>query len=346
MESLKSKTYTYFIGIDISKDKLDYAVMCGKDFLYHKEIKNNSEEIKKLITEVKALPKFVMTKAIFCMEQTGIYANHLLSTMGKAKANVVIQNALHIRNSLGVLRGKYDKIDAIRISMYAYKNRDDLRLWKPRRDIIDQLAHMASLRTRLLQTQKTLKTPLSEQRHFLKKKFQQFNERMCAASIAAIKEDILQTDEMMLNIVEGDENLKRLMRLVTSVPSIGPVTALQIIISTNEFKDINSPKKFACYAGVAPFKKDSGTVKVRAKVSNFANKRVKSLLHICAVGAIRFDKELKAYFERKTLDEGKARMAVINAVRYKLILRVFACVAQNREFSNEYSRATQLLITA
>jgi len=338
MATTRIKTYTYFIGIDISRNKLDYAIMQGKTFLYHKEAGNNADDISLVIKELKELEKFTMTKAVFCMEHTGIYANHLLITLKKLKANIVMEDALHIRNSLGLLRGKYDKIDAIRIASYAYKNREELRLLIPKRGAIEQLSYMASLRIRLLDTQKRLTVPLGEQQQFLNKKLLQANKNLCQESIVAVKADLVQVDKAILQIIEADEKVSRLTEILMSIPGIGIITATQILISTNEFNDIRCPKKFACYAGVAPFKKDSGTTKVKAKVSHIANKRVKSLLHLCAVRAIRFDTELKAYFERKTQTEGKPKMAVINAIRYKLILRAFACVAQDRIFTKEYQR--------
>jgi transposase len=78
-------------------------------------------------------------------------------------------------------------------------------------------------------------------------------------------------------------------------------------------------------------------------VSQFANKKVKTLLHICAVSALRFDPELKAYFERKTKTEGKPKMAVINAIRYKVVLRIFACLNQDRVYKKGYIRPGSLL---
>ena len=96
-------------------------------------------------------------------------------------------------------------------------------------------------------------------------------------------------------------------KIITSVPGVDIVTALQILIKTNEFKDIECPKKFVFYSGVAPFRQGSGTVKLKPQVSAFANKRMKSLLHICAVSIIRCDVELEAFYERKTLVEGKPK---------------------------------------
>jgi transposase len=338
MATTKVKNYTYFIGIDISRDKLDYAIMQGKSFLFHREAGNNVESIETIIKEVKKLPRFTMTKAVFAMEQTGIYANHLLTTLKKAKANIVIESALHIRSSLGVLRGKYDKIDAIRIATYAFKNRDHLKFKTARRPVIEQLAYLSSLRLRLLETQIKLKTPLSEQKLFIKNKLHKAGTQLCKKSVVAIQSDLGDIDLAMNEIIKSDEDVNWLMKIVTSIPCVGPVTALQIIITTNEFKDIKSPKQFACYAGVAPFVRDSGTIKVRAKVSPIANKRIKSLLHICALGALRYDTELKKYYQRKVNEEGKAKMSVINALRYKLILRIFACVAQQRLYRKDYER--------
>jgi len=338
MATTKVKRYTYFIGIDISRNKLDYAIMQGKSFIFHREAENNVQSINAIIEEIKTLPKFTMTKAVFAMEQTGIYANHLLTTLKKVKANIVIESALHIRSSLGVLRGKYDKIDAIRIANYAYINRENLKLWTAKRPAIEQLAYLSSLRLRLLETQLKLKTPLGEQKLFVKTKLHKIGTLLCSKSIQAIQFDLAEIETAMNDMVRSDEELNWLMKIITSVPSIGPVTALQIIITTNEFKDIKSPKQFACYAGIAPFVRDSGTVKVRAKVSHIANKRMKSLLHICALGALRCDQELKTYYQRKVIDEGKAKMSVINALRYKLILRIFACVAQQRLYQNDYER--------
>jgi transposase len=335
------KSFTYFIGIDISKHKLDCALMRGKTFLFHRELANEEESIIQLIREFKALPKFTMPKAIFCMEHTGIYANRLLGVLKKLKANIVIEDAVHIKNSLGLLRGKYDKIDSIRIASYAYKNRDELRMWIPKRVIIEQLAQLSALRNRLMDTQMRLTIPLNEQDSFSNKKVNQTTLDLCTDSINAVKSDVIKVDTAIMKAIYADDSLNSLVKLIMSIPGIGIVTAVQIIISTNEFKDIRCPKKFACYVGVAPFKGDSGTTRVRAKVSHIANKRLKSLIHICAVRAVRIDQELKDYFERKTRIEGKPKMAVFNAIRYKLILRVFVCVNQKRVYMKDFKRLEQ-----
>lgn len=65
-------------------------------------------------------------------------------------------------------------------------------------------------------------------------------------------------------------------------------------------------------------------------VSPFANRKLKKLLHLCALtAAIRFNEDIKQYYERKHL-EGKNKMSVINAVRNKLLHRIFAVVRDER----------------
>ena len=124
--------------------------------------------------------------------------------------------------------------------------------------------------------------------------------------------------------------------IITSITGIGPVIAVEMIITTNEFKDIKDPASYACYSGVAPFEHSSGkSVRGRNRVSHRANKKCKSLLHLGALSAMQFNKDLKEYYERKC-NEGKNKMLVLNNIRNKLIWRIFACVNNNRKYEKNY----------
>jgi transposase len=162
--------------------------------------------------------------------------------------------------------------------------------------------------------------------------------KTCQRTMTAIENDWAALEIAIDELVSGDEKLKRLKQIIMSVPGVGRVTALQIIICTNEFKNINNPRKFACYAGVAPFKTESGigTDLVRARISHIANKKMKSLLHICALVAIRWDEQIKNYYERKTVTEKKPKMSAINAVRNKLVSIIFACVKKDQLYLPGY----------
>ena len=328
--------FTFFIGTDVSKSELDFAVMQGKQLLFHREIENKAKPITAFIKELLRLPGFDLKKAVFCMEHTGIYNNHLLVCLHKMKANICLEAATQIKNSLGNIRGKNDKIDAIRIAEYAFKNREELRLWIPKRDVVVSLSQLASTRSRLILVRKMLNTAINENKGFVGKKVAAETGKLCCKTLQAINADLLRTEKAIDCLINDDPELRRLFSLVTSVSGVGKITATQIIISTNEFKDINEAKKFACYSGVAPFTKESGIFKGKAKVSHMANKKVKTLLHLSALVAIQHNQELRTYYDRKVNQEKKNKMCVINAIRNKLILRIFACVKQNRKYENNY----------
>jgi len=332
----RRKIFTHFIGVDVSKDKLDYAVLNQEKLLFHEVRPNTKEDIGLFLARLKKIPGFTLPKALFCMEASGIYGNHLIEAVRKSKAAMVVDNPVHIKRSMGLVRGKEDKVDAIRIARYCRSHKDEVRLWTARRAEVTRLTALFALRNRLLSLSIAISNPLMEEQRFVKKNYHDRNKELCSSTIGALKNDLKKVEKAIDALITGDLVLSRLRAILLSVPGIGRITMIQILISTNEFKSITCPKKLACYAGVAPFKNESGTFAGRARISRFANRRLKSLLHICAMNARKAEPELKVYFERKTAAEGKPKLAVINAIRAKLIQRVYACVRQNRFYEKRH----------
>jgi len=85
--------FEFFIGIDVSKNELDFAVQQGKYFLFHKEVANEPMAINAFIKELGKLPGFKLDQALFCMEHTGIYNSHSLSCLHKKKAHICLEAA-------------------------------------------------------------------------------------------------------------------------------------------------------------------------------------------------------------------------------------------------------------
>ena len=151
-----------------------------------------------------------------------------------------------------------------------------------------------------------------------------------------VAKQIKAIDKAILDLVQGDDKLNEINGYVQSVDGVGIVTAVEIIVTTNEFENYADAKKLACHCGVVPFKKESGTSKKgRAGVSPKANKKMKRLLHLAALAAIKVKGEFKQYYERKKA-EGKHVMSVLNAIRNKLVLRIFACVKNKRNYERNY----------
>ena len=193
------------------------------------------------------------------------------------------------------------------------------------------------MRTRLINAKKQLKSSLQEGGEFLDKALQKKMQQCCQHSLKALEKDLTQVNKQLDELIRSDEELNRLFHLVTSVEGIGAVTAREILITTNEFKDFTDAKKYACYAGVVPFQYRSGTsIRGKDRVSHLANKTVKTLLHMSALSAINHCEELRDYYQRKVA-QGKNKMSVINAVRNKLVLRIFAIVRNNQKYDKNYN---------
>ena len=114
------------------------------------------------------------------------------------------------------------------------------------RPVIEQLAELSTLRRRLLKVKGMLTSIKGRQSLFLTKGYNKKINDYSKLTVDAIKNDIQKVDNEIDQIINQDEQLSHLNQIVTSVLGIGRVGSLEMIIYTNEFKSINSAKKFAC----------------------------------------------------------------------------------------------------
>jgi transposase len=326
----------HFIGIDVSKDTLDLNVVVDGKNLEHYCINNSTREIKSTINKIMKLLKATGDDTIFCMEHTGLYNLPLLKWLHSQQHKMWLESGVHIRKTLGMVRGKSDKVDSARIAMFAYVNRHQIKLWKPPRSVIEKIAALLSQRARMIKARKQLNTANQEQRKFVDKEIMSSLNKYTYKAVTVIDKQIEAIKEEILALIQADERLNRMYQIITSVDGIGFITASYIMVTTNEFININNAKKYACYSGVVPFEHTSGTsIRGKNRVSQMANKNIKTLLHMAALVSIKMKGDMRNYYDRK-VSEGKNKMSVLNAIRNKLILRIFACVNQNREYKKNY----------
>jgi transposase len=329
----------YFLGVDVSKATLDIAVVKENEVILECKIDNQLKAIRKFIRETKKSLSLSSEQMIVCMEHTGIYNYILLDEMYKMKVKTCLEPAVQIKQSQGMVRGKNDQIDARRIAQYAYKNREELKFWRPQRAVIQKLQALLSLRDRLIKTKVQLETPIQESVGFIESDIIKSLKGSSKATLRGLTQDLENLEKEINELIRNDENLQLQFNQATSVPGIGKVTALHMIVATGEFERIKESKQFACYSGVAPFEHKSGSsIRGKTRVSKLANMTLKKLFHMAALSAIQCCSEIKAYYQRKVA-EGKNKMSVINAVRNKLISRVFACIHQKRMYQINYQNA-------
>lgn len=324
------KQYKYFFGVDISKKTID-VTLARDGQLTHQQFSNDPSGMGELMQWLKEL-NINFSDALFCMEATGLYCFPLTQFLASNAIDIWIEHAAQIKKASSLDRGKNDKVDSKRIAMYATKNLDRLRLWKPMSSTLEKLKQLAGLRERLVETKKRLITPIKEFEEMGNTVMAKLLTKTIKNSLSAIDKDLKNVEARIIDIVNEDENLKQLYKLITSVVGIGFVTAINLMVYTKGFTILKDTRKLACYCGVAPFEYSSGSsVRGKTKVHFMANKRLKCNLHMASMSAIRLDADLKAYYERKVA-EGKNKMSVLNAVKNKLLARVIAVVNKQEEY--------------
>jgi transposase len=328
--------YLYFIGIDISKKSLDFAIRDQTQHLVHLKVDNSLEGLKQFKQACLAR-NIDLQHSLICCEHTGIYNQHILSLITQDHLSLWLESSLRIKRSMGLQRGKNDKIDAIRISEYALRYADHAAIWQPERRVIIKLRQLVSLRKRLLSAKNALKVPLDEIAAFQEERLQKEMEKLNRKPIEALEKQITEVEKKIRNLIKEDDSLKQLFDIVTSVEGVGEVVFCEMVIATNEFKLFSCPRKFACYSGVAPFDHQSGTsIRGGTRVSHLANKQMKKILHMAALSVVSGKGEMADYYHRK-VEQGKNKMLVLNAVRNKIIHRVFACIRENRKYEKFYT---------
>jgi transposase len=325
--------YQNYVGIDVSKETLDVTILNREGMVEEQTIiGNTSSSLKKMLRVWAKKKQLLMEQVLFCLEPTGHYSNMTIAVLLEASLPVWVANPSDIKNSIGMQRGKNDRIDARRIAQYAFRFSDKARLVQP-----DEM-HRLELQQLLTQRE----TFIKDKGKYVAQ-LNDYKGRIGEASYAAISKankqiirqlekalaDIEQTLEKMISNIP---QIKHQYELLKTIPGIGKVVAQTLVVFTNGFTRFNNARALACHAGVAPFEYTSGSsIRSKNRVSYRSNKRLKSLLHMAALAAVKTNGELKVYYERKVA-EGKNKMSVLNAVRNKLIHRVFAVLKRNTEY--------------
>jgi transposase len=335
-----SKLLKNFIGIDISKGYFDVALLQhqnGTQIIHH-QFSQKPTGYLKMSEWLKQYNVFVDEETLFCMENTGLYNTGLVNYLVDIKAQLWVEMPLRIKKAGVFERGSDDKTAAIKIANYALRYHDRMQLWQPIDSNIEKIKNFIAQRDRIINAIGQLTVPVNELKECGCIAEAKVLEKTQAVALKALQKTKENIEKLIIKTVELDEKILKKVKQVQSINGIGPVTAVALLVYTKGFTAFSNAKELACYCGIVPFKKTSGTsVRYKPTVSPYANKKLKKLLHLCALSAIKNDSELKVYFERKVA-EGKNKMSVINAVRNKLVHRVFAVIRDGRLFEESYIR--------
>ena len=325
------------IGVDVSKNTLDVALFRGKiDWNEgHVKVSNNESGYKELRKWLR-LKNAEKKRLRICMESTGLYTHDFRSWLEKENIiyYVVDPKLMHHfappQSIKGIRQTKNDKADAFRIAIYCSLFHDSMEPSK-----LPSAAYFK------------LKRLLAERRQYVKQSVlyrQQLSDISIYDSVGSrirkknevenLRDNIKQTDAEMKAIIDTDLEIRRNYELLISIVGVGLVVAVTTIVLTENFTTFTNPRKYASYIAIAPFPHESGTsIRGATRVSKQGFRQAKADLSISVLSAITFDPDIKEYWQRKKA-EGKHTGCVLNAIKFKIVLRMFAVVKRGKPYVN------------
>ncbi len=271
------KELKFFLGMDVSKLWVDIAVMRVEDHqrqpVVHERFDNNASGMNGMDKWLRSLKVAFDAGSLLVIENTGVYHRLVWQYCSARKLPIHIGNAAHIKWSMGITRGKNDKVDSQRLCLYAARHADGLKATPELDPVFLRLKDLYTSRSRLRAQLNSIKVYLGELKG---SSGTEAHAAMAAAHQAAVDglaESLKAVEKQIAGIIKGDSSIKTNYDFLLTVPGIGPLTALYLICCTNNFIADPSGKELASYAGVAPFGHQSGTsIKGRDKVHQMANK--------------------------------------------------------------------------
>lgn len=272
------------------------------------------------------------SEMVICAEHTGVYTNPLIAFAEKKGLALSLNSPLDIKHSMGIARGKNDAVDAGRIAEYAHRHQDKLKLYEKPSETIIKLQYLLTERRLYMRQRTALLNINSAMGKYETAEARSRNE----SAIHHIEKMVKKVEGQMTAIINDDPEIKRNFDLISSVKGIGLINAINTVVYTNNFKSFETPRRYACYIGVAPFDYTSGiSVKGKTQVSKICRTQQKAELSMAARSAIIHDPGLRRYYQRKMKEKGGGKEAhgvVLNAVKFKLILRMFAVVRSGEPY--------------
>lgn len=312
----------FFIGVDVSKLTLDVAVYGSKN---HIRISNNSEGFKQLPAWLKSL-NIALKDCWFVLEYTGGYEYRLVQFCDAKQITFTRVPGLQIKKSLGMQRGKNDKIDSKRIAEYGYEKREKLQQSKACNPAITRLKQLLTQRSGFVNDKKAHEHRMKQLPAMMEFKANDPIIKHYKQAVDFALKMIEKTEAEIKKVINKDEAMSRNFALITSIPGIGNVNGRMTITYTENFESFANGRTCGAYIGVVPYGHSSGTsIRGKSRVSHMANKPLKADLSMAAKASVQHDPEMKQYYERR-LAMGKRHMGIMNEVKFKLVLRMFAVV--------------------
>lgn len=325
------------MGIDVSQNEL--VVCAGRLYddlsfeLYARKIfPNTAKGFASLIEWATKNQGEIAVR--FVMEATGVYHESLACFLAERQKNVSVILPNKISNYVRTLSVKTvtDKTASEAIAQFGLER--NLDNWHPPKGIYKKLRQLTRERDQIVQSRTVAKNQLhAENAEAQPNKTSVIRTKK---HIAFLDKQETEIKEELRQLVQQDDEMKKLLILICSIPGVGLLTAATVLAETNGFDLIRNKKQLTSYAGLDVKEKQSGTsVKGKPKISKKGNRYLRKVMHLPALAAIRHDERFKAIFLRLVGKHGIKMKAAV-AVQRKLLEMIFTVYKSRAAYDKEY----------
>ncbi len=334
------QTYSLYVGIDIAAANASVALMAFDQSISEVfTIEQTEPGITGLVAKLEAIGHPVNQVRVV-MEATGTYWMRLASQLYQAGFAVSVVNpaqAYHYAQAWQQ-RAKTDELDAQMLAYLAYQMQPDL--WVPDPVVYEELEQRLVERESLLRIRQQLRNQLHALRH----------RPTIVAEVEARKQALLASIQEQIDIIERE--IKALMRqehawstsaqLLQDIQGIGVITAAWLLVATHNFTSCESPEQLAAYAGLVPYKRESGTsVRRRGHIGHAGHARLRHALYMATLSATRHNPAIKTFYDRLRA-KGKPMKVARCAAARKLIHIAWAVVTKQMPYDPHYQSNRQI----
>lgn len=326
--------FSLFVGLDISKLSFNAAFRMNNELVKESSYPNDLSGISDFITDLFSF-SIAAKEILVSLEHCGVYLEKIVLALAEEDIFTWLWNPVIAKMApLDLTRHKDDPKDAKSMAILAEMFQAKARKHLPKSALQKEISELFLLRKQLVKHRTQYYN--QEQANQDKAKANAFSFETFHLLIDQLSLKIKEINKKLQKLIFDSERLKRVYEILLSIPTIGPVTAIQFIETTEGFTRFTSEKALGKYVGIVPLTYESGTsVKRKTRCSKKANKSLKTNLTMGATSQIRKGLFFHQFYQHKTQIEKKEHFKVINIIRNTVVKLAFKLVQSDQLFDPE-----------
>lgn len=336
---MEQKVLRQSLGVDVSKGSLSLCLGSllsdlTKHFLAGSDVSNDQEGFEALLIWLESVRDSGVDLTVV-MEATGIYHEALAYFLYDRGYAVSIMQSGRVKKYAQSLdqRSKTDALDSKMLSMLGCER--ELRCWEPPGAVLQELKALSRERSTLLK-EKTIATnrlgALGSGAYSNQQTLKRYKRR-----IALLDKQMSEIELEMRELVRADKELSEKFTYLESIPGVSFVLTATVVAETGGFELITSAKQLTSYAGYDVVLRESGSYRGRTTISKKGNRRIRAVMHMPSMAAIRVNPTLKPFYQRLKEKKAKPIVALV-AVQRKLLILMFELWKKNEYYDPEFEQ--------